>query len=377
LYDGGRDVFAAIPAAGERHTSVVAGGAVTVGWISCSETGTVSSTDTADRYLTDDPKGHLLHGAPHAQAPVRPEHQFRFLAYQPGTVILTGHGSEGSHGRLVVTIHPLVEPVGASSPSPFPYNPPVSGVVDVCDATDPGDAQGRLTESVSYADTNVVAPAGDVASKYTREQALARYAAAHTFATGGHPQAFFGLLSAPTPARINPDGSTTPFYTRKPVWLIAVCDLPHTAAEGHGGPGGAITTSPEPAPGTSPSPGPTGFGALFEPYDESGHPLDTTVTGRSTTEQRAERFIEVPFQRNQQDSADGRQIGISYPADEPCATFSHLDVIEQDDQVRVQVWLRLLTDNDTCTPEGAHDATIGLRTSLGYRELVRGGRPIS
>jgi hypothetical protein len=374
FHGGGRDVLAAIPTTGERQVSVVAGGAVTVGWLSCTETGTITSSDTADRYLTDDPKGHVLHGAPHAEAPKKPAHQFRFEAYEAGTVTLTGHGSEGSTGTLVVTIQPLVEPVDASSPSPFPYDPPGSGVVDVCDATDPADAQGRLTQSVSYADTNVVSTPGDVVSKYTRDETLARYAAENKYAEGGHPQAFFGLLSAPTPARINPDGSTTPFYTRKPIWLIAICDLPEDQARAHGGP---ARIGPTPAPGTPPSPGPTGFGVLFQPYDESGHRLDTTVTGRSTVEQRAERFIEVPFERNHQDSADGRQIGISYPADEPCATFSHLDVIEQEDQVRVQVWLRLLTDQDRCSADGTHDAVIGLSTSLGDRDLVRGGRRIS
>jgi hypothetical protein len=371
FYDGGRDVRAAIPAQGSRRVSVFVGGALTVGWANCSETGTLASDDTLDRYLTEDAKAHLLHGAPHNTPPVTPQHQFRLFAYETGTVTLTGSGSEGSHGSLVVRITTQVEPVGATEPSPYPYNPPTSGVPDLCDLADPADPDGRLTVPVSFENSNVLAPPGSVTSRFDRPQVLARYAAGHRFAEGGHPQAYFGLLSAQTPAHINPDGTATPLYTRKPVWLVAVCDLPESSVTRFGGP---ISFDPTPAPGTSPSPGAPGFATLFEPYDEAGQRLETITAGRSTPEQRRQRYIEVPFTRNHRDSADGRQIGISYPADEPCATFSHLAVVEAEDQVQVRVWLLMRDDTaDRCTSSGSHEAVIGLRTALGTRPLVRGG----
>jgi hypothetical protein len=106
--------------------------------------------------------------------------------------------------------------------------------------------------------------------------------------------------------------------------------------------------------------------------DENRHPVYSLGYGWLDDATLAQQFVEVPFARTHQDSADGRQIGISYPAYD-CATFSHLDGYDKDasSPVHVKVWLRV-TGPVPCDPHGTREAVIGLRFPLGDRQLVRG-----
>ncbi len=255
---------------------------------------------------------------------------------------------------------------GGSSPSPFPsFNPNHTGYPDVCDGPIPADGTGRLTSTISWEGQDVMRPAGsDVATGITRTQALDRYAQSDFHSTG-HPVAVFGLLSAPAPAQILPDGGSSPYFQQTPVWLVAVCDAPPGASTGGG-------IGPYRPPGTSPSPGPGPIGVMYMTFDTAGRQVGgVTITGRPSQAQLDEQFIHVPWQQElAQPGDDPRQVRISYPAAEPCATFDHLAVYETDTTVNVQVWLRHSSDDPVgCTPTERQQAVVGLNKPLGHRTL--------
>ncbi|HVA60914.1 MAG TPA: hypothetical protein VNG13_10335 [Mycobacteriales bacterium] len=258
---------------------------------------------------------------------------------------------------------------GASSPSPFAMQETnITDYPDVCNIPPRVDPSGRLTSPVSMDGQDVLRPPGQAATSVTGQEVLARFAASSWGAgAGGHPFAVFGLLSAPAPAQILPNGGSRPFYRDRPVWLVVVCDSPNPTPIG-GGPG---TTAGGPAPGTSPSPGPPPYGVWEVPYDATGSQIQwVSATERPSPAQLAETFVQVPWQRTGDDSDGGRQIGIAYPAAEPCATFDHLAVQETPSTVYLRVWLRLLPDAPTrCPGTASHPAVVGLASPLGNRLL--------
>lgn len=351
-----RDLFAAIPRRGTAHLTIAVGDAVTVGWETCGEHGNIVTSP-------DDPKQPLL-AAPGSGLPVSASDvsSARFQAFGSGQVLLMGSGSQGSAGTLVISIDKPLEPVGVSQPSPFPDVAGSNGLEDICVALDAIDGTGRLTRAVSAdGGSAVLEPAGGRPSRYTAEQTLARYRAGS--ASGGadqHARAVFGLLT---------DDGGSPFPHRLPVWVIVSCD------DAHGEPVGGVGLGPEPAPGTSPSPGGQLRGEAFIPYDESGHALWTAASTYPDEALRSELLIDVPFVLTGHNSEDQRQIGIEYGTDDTCARFDHLDVEEPDasQDLHVRVWLHLLPGARDCTgTDDKHAATIGLRYPLGTRHITRG-----
>jgi hypothetical protein len=360
-YTSDEDIAVAIPAAGEVRVTLLPGKLLTVGWLTCTENGTITNDDPDGRLLGFTEK-HL----PGSDAQAR--HQITYRGSRPGTVTITGAGSQGSHGKVVVTLAFPAEPVGNSDPSPYPIGAEATPTdpIDVCEADHPADDNGRLTQAVSFeGDTNRLRPAGSLPSNYSRKQALERVMNS-PFRIQGPAKAYFGLITVANPARVNAEGQSVPVIVDRPAWLVFTCEGPEFL--GHGGP---MPSHDQPAPGTSPTPGAHAYGVRFTSMsDTNGTIGDTYMTGRTSPAQRAERLIEVPFTRNHDDQMDGQQIGITYSAGEDCASFDHLDVRETDDTVYVQVWLHVT--GSSCETDGQHDAVVGLLKPLGDRELVRG-----
>ncbi|MCW2672082.1 MAG: hypothetical protein JWP14_671 [Frankiales bacterium] len=349
------DVFAAIPARGTARVRLTVGGHLTVGWRTCGESGSITSDDTRGVLNVTD-AGSTGKGGPQIDV--------RYLAARLGRAIITGKGSAGSRGRLEVTV--AAEAV--SEPSPYPSASPYGSHANVCDDGVTTDGQGRLTMTASWdGDQNVLVPAGAVQNRMSAAEAIAdfrqRYYRGYP---GGHPRALFGLLTAQMPANYRADGTQTPKIVRRPVWLVVVCD--GVPFRGYGGP---IPLMPTPAPGTSPSPGAPTHGIYLAPIDDHTQLAPYFSAGGDFPSDAllAERFVSVPFTRDHRDSADARQIGISYSASGTCSTFDHLDLSETSAAVRVQVWLRLV--NTPCD-QSTHQAVVGLRHALGDRALVRG-----
>ncbi|MCU1595771.1 MAG: hypothetical protein JWO12_3163, partial [Frankiales bacterium] len=261
-------------------------------------------------------------------------------------------------------IVPAVEPVGASEPSPFPGEQVYDGVPNLCLTPDAADSDGRITERVTF-ESELLEPAPGVTSRFTAAEILQRFHTdEQTRGYGGDAKAYFGRLT---------DDYGNPFPKARPLWVVVVCGSPEIPSAG-----GGLQVPPTPAPGTSPSPGGRYLGIISVPYDENGHVLGgETISNYPDAVLRAEQLFEVPFERNQQDAMAGRQVGLTYKSDDSCATFDHLEVQEpQDGSVYVQVWLRLLPGHDSCTAlKDPHDVTIGLRTALGERALLRGVAP--
>jgi hypothetical protein len=341
------DVLAAIPASGTVTVDVHPGDYLTVGWASCAESGTFtvpvqSKAMLSGLYRTSG----VLDSA-------------RVLVFGVGTTTVTGDGSAGSHGTLLLRSTYRPEPVGMSSASPFPTNEPQYAGPELCKAGDVADAAGRLTKTVTYEDgLHLLEPPGDVRSRWTKAEILATASQGDVRLTTPHVTAVFGLLTAE-----NYGGGH-----RLPRWIVYDCDLPG----GQRGEGGPAPSQPTPAPGTSPTPFGVTHGVGLDLFDENKHAVYQLSYAWLDDATLAQQFVEVPFARTHQDSADGRQIGISYPAYD-CATFSHLDVNERDatSPVHVKVWLRV-TAQVPCDPHGTREAAIGLRFPLGDRQLVRG-----
>jgi hypothetical protein len=349
------DVFAAIPRSGIDRVTMSVGDRLTVGWLTCGETGDLRSSEQnpKDVYLAGPGRGLSVEMNGVASA--------RFQAFKAGNLVLTGSGNLGSNGALDITIEPPVAPVGVSDPSPYPGAIAEDGVDDICIADGVVDATGSVTATVHVGSgTATLDPPSGVTSRFTAQQTLDRYRSDRNsqYATG-HPKAVFGLLT---------DANSSPFPRRQPVWVVVTCDGP--PLDGHWG-----FAWPSPAPGTSASPGGTINTETVVPYDEQGRSLYIVTTGYPDAALRAEMLFEVPFSRSQQDSADGRQVGISYGTDDACATFDHIETLEHDARgaVYVRVWMRLLPGATRCTStDNNHTAVVGLRNALGERQLIRG-----
>lgn len=287
-------------------------------------------------------------------------------------VVVARQGSGASFDRVRVAAASSVVP-GASDPSPFPAPINETAYRDACSGPLPVDAAGRLTASVSVEGQDIWEPAPpSVATGGSREQVLDHFASSEWAPRpgDGHAVAAFGLLSAPAPATILPDGGSSPWFQRTPLWLVAVCDNP----PGQGSGGGSAVAPP--APGTSPSPGAPYLGVEFTAYDTRGRQVDGVMfSNRPSDALRAESFVHVPWRRLAAVAGDDpRQVRIAYPDAAACATFDHLDIFEYADSVHVRVWLRLLADGPaSCSGSGDRVAVVGLTTPLGDRALVDGG----
>lgn len=342
------DVLAVIPSSGTVTIDVHADDYLTIGWRSCTETGTFTVALSGKVMLSG------LYGTSPSQSSAR------VYVFGTGTTSIEGDGSEGSHGTLLIRSTFRAEPAGMSSPSPYPVNPQQYAGPEICKAGDVADSEGRLTRSVTYEDgQHLLDPPGEVRSKYTREQVLEHMRNGHFRITGDGVQAVFGLLTAE-----NYGGGN-----RLPRWIVYRCEVPDNEMVSHGGP---AYHGPTPAAGTTPEPYGHTYGVILEPIDENLTTVYMMSYGYSDDATLSQEFVEVPFTRSHDDSADGRQIGIAYST-YPCATFSHLDVREADgnDSVYVRVWLRV-TGDVPCDPSGTATAVVGLRTALGDRQLVRG-----
>ncbi len=97
--DSGSDITVAVPSdTGTARVQVPVGRHLVVGWATCGENGTLTSSD---------PTGLLLQGTDSSSVGKGgPVIDVRYLAQQAGTVTISGTGSKGSRGRLVVTITP-------------------------------------------------------------------------------------------------------------------------------------------------------------------------------------------------------------------------------------------------------------------------------
>lgn len=351
-----RDHLLAIPRQGVREVTLAVGDILTIGWLTCGETGDVSlAPDDPKLSLLADPDG----GRPVDTAGVA---SVRLRAYRTGSVRVTGASSLGSTGTLAITITEPVEPIGASQPSPFPL-PYSSGPEDICQAEDAVDADGRLTRPVSFAGGGaVLSPPGDITSRFSAEQTLQRNRSAAGGTADQVPaRAVFGLLTDP---------NSSPFPQDLPAWVVVTCDGAYPRL-GHSLPYGPVT----PAPGTPPTPGGAFLQEGIVPYDETGQALYGSSSSYPDAALRAELLIEVPFTVEPPLGTDQRQVLVSYRTDDTCASFDHLDVQDPDPEgeVRVQVWLHLRPGSQECTgTQNTHQATVGLRYPLAGRQLVRG-----
>lgn len=272
------------------------------------------------------------------------------------------HSADGAARALGGTPSPFPDPRSGLNHQKYEATP------NICDSPPGTDDEGRINKAASYdSGQAILRPPGTATSNVTRQQVLDRFATGGYTSGKGHVVAYFGLLSAGTPSRTNADGTTWFKYDNTPTWVVVRCDGEANAM--HGGP--AIPEPP--APGTAPSPGPPTYGVTLALYDINGTGDSVELTGRASPELLASRYITAPWTRTQEDSADGRQIGIEYPGTGACATFDHLSVDELDGgRVNVQVWLRLLdADAQTCPTDGTvHTAVVGLRRALNERAFV-------
>ena len=340
------DVLAVIPASGSITVDVHADDYLTVGWESWTGTFTVPNTSKT-----------MLSGLYGTSAP---ESSARVYVFGPGTTTIEGDGSEGSHGTLLLRSTFRAEPVGMSSPSPYPTNGHEYPGPELCKAGDIADADGRLTKTVTFEEgQHLLEPPGDVRSKYTKAEVLDHASHGDFRLTTDHVDAVFGLLTAEAYGGGH----------RLPRWIVYDCLIDPDTMVRHGGPG---LIGPTPAPGTTPVPFGQSYGVTLEPIDENLHTVYMMSYGYADDATLSQQFVEVPFTRTHDDSADGRQIGIAYDT-YPCATFSHLDTVEgnPDDAVFVRVWLRV-TGETPCDPSGTATAVVGLSAALGDRDLTRG-----
>jgi hypothetical protein len=95
--DSAGDVTAAIPEGGDKaDIHLVVGQHLTVGWKACGESGALKTSDPAGAMLTSTDASSEGKGGPAIDV--------RYLALKEGTVTVTGEGSKGSNGQLVITI---------------------------------------------------------------------------------------------------------------------------------------------------------------------------------------------------------------------------------------------------------------------------------
>lgn len=95
----GTDVFVAVPPRSSAlEVKVSVGSRLTVGWSNCGEGGQLSSSDPTGAMLLATDATAFSKGGPVTSV--------RYLAEKEGTVTITGRGSEGSRGRIVITIVP-------------------------------------------------------------------------------------------------------------------------------------------------------------------------------------------------------------------------------------------------------------------------------
>jgi hypothetical protein len=97
--DSGTDVTVAIPD-GTRtaEVQVAVGEHLTLGWAKCGENGAFKSSDPTGTMLQGTDSSSLGKGGPVIDV--------RYLAQKAGTVTISGTGSKGSNGKIVVTITP-------------------------------------------------------------------------------------------------------------------------------------------------------------------------------------------------------------------------------------------------------------------------------
>src|SRR5207253_3077079 len=107
----GNDVMAVVHASGSVTVDLYADDYLSVGWRSCSETGTLTVPVLAKSMLSG------LYGTS------EPLDSARVYVFGTGTTTITGEGSEGSRGTIVVRSTYRPEPDGMSSPSPYPVYP--------------------------------------------------------------------------------------------------------------------------------------------------------------------------------------------------------------------------------------------------------------
>lgn len=286
------------------------------------------------------------------------------VAVVAGYAVISDHSSTG---QLATDRAGGWKPVvpGASSPSPYAEPTSLSPYRDVCEARVPA---GRLLRPVSYLrQFNLEPPDAAATTSLTPAEVAARYRSSGWQLPGGRLVVVFGLVTALTPADIGPGGTPGPHPRGTPMWVVAQCGLSTDLVRGHGGP-----YRPD-AEGTQPSPWPDDFsGVQYATFTPSGVLTGgISRTGLVSRVREATRLATVPWRRDGRDSADGRQIGISYPAAEPCGTFDHLDVTSDSKLVRVQVWIRLPPGAPaTCPGTGRHHAVVGLTRPVGSRQLV-------
>jgi hypothetical protein len=344
--ENAHDVFAEIPTSGTKTVDLFTHDYLTVGWKTCDETGTLTTPSLAKSMLS--PSGESQPGLA----------SNRYLVFGTGTTSITGEGSAGSRGQLVLHVTQRPEPVGMSSASPYPTNAAQYAGPELCKAGDVTDDQGYLTKTVTYdSSQHLMEPPGAVRSRLTRAQVLDKAARGEFRLAGPGVTAAFGLLTAQ-----NYGGGT-----RLPRWIVYECDA-HAERDFSGPP----RLGPTPAPGTSPSPFGHSYQVQLSLFDENLAQVYTSYFGYDDDATLAQQFVEVPFERTHDDSADGRQIGISYPT-YGCATFSHLEVYDPaaDSPIHARVWLRV-TGDVPCEESGRATAVLGLRFPIGDREVIRG-----
>lgn len=97
--DSASDVTVAIPqGTGTSEVQVSVGKHLVVGWATCGENGAFTFSDPGGTLLQGTDSSSLGKGGPVIDA--------RYLAQKAGRVTISGKGSKGSNGRIVVTITP-------------------------------------------------------------------------------------------------------------------------------------------------------------------------------------------------------------------------------------------------------------------------------
>lgn len=285
------------------------------------------------------------------------------VAVVAGYAVISDHSPAGQPtANRTAGWKPVVP--GASSPSPSAESTNLSPYPELCDLRVP---DGRLQRPVSFMRQFSLDPPDAAATTNLSSAAVAaRYRSSGWQLPGGRLVVVFGLVTALTPADVGPGGSPRAHPRGKPVWVVAQCGVSSELVAGRGGP-----YRPDNL-GTPPSPWPDDFsGVQYATFTPSGASEGILRTGLNNSLRRATRLVTVPWRRNGEDSADGRRIGISYPAVEPCGTFDHLEVTSDSELVRVQVWIRLPPEAPaTCPGTGRHQAVVGLTQPLGTRQLV-------